>query len=105
MAIIFERVNRKGVPLDTLQLLSAWTWSDEFDLQQEFSDLAENWEPFGFDEVGTDANLVLRCCAAVLASDASPDSLVNLKGAVVRERFEEVVNGIKGAIDFVRKKS
>jgi Protein of unknown function DUF262 len=34
VAIVVERVNRKGVPLDTLQLLSAWTWSDEFDLQQ-----------------------------------------------------------------------
>ena len=31
-----------------------------------------------------------------------PDSLVNLKGAEVRERFKEIVNGIKGAIDFLR---
>jgi hypothetical protein len=103
VAIVFERVNRKGVPLDTLQLLSAWTWSDEFDLQQEFGDLTAELEPFGFDEVGTDTNLLLRCCAAVLASDASPDTLINLNGTTVRERFEEVVNGIKGAIDFLRR--
>jgi uncharacterized protein with ParB-like and HNH nuclease domain len=32
VAIIFERVNRQGVELDTLQLLSAWTWSEEFQL-------------------------------------------------------------------------
>jgi hypothetical protein len=103
VAIVFERVNRRGVPLDTLQLLSAWTWSDEFDLQQEFSDLTAELEPFGFDEVGTDTNLLLRCCAAVLSFDASPDVLINLNGTTVRERFEEVVNGIKGAIDFVRR--
>jgi hypothetical protein len=102
VAIVFERVNRKGVPLDTLQLLSAWTWSDEFDLQQEFSDLTSELEPFGFDEVGMDTNLLLRCSAAVLAADAAPETLVNLKGAEVRDRFEEVVNGIKGAIDFLR---
>jgi hypothetical protein len=102
VAIVFERVNRKGVPLDTLQLLSAWTWSDEFDLQRAFGSLQSELEPFGFDEVGMDVNLLLRCCAAVLAGDASPETLVELSGAMVRERFAEVTNGIKGAIDFLR---
>lgn len=95
VAIVFERVNRKGVPLDTLQLLSAWTWSDEFDLQQKFEELASELKPFRFDELGADTNLLLRCCAAVMARDASPDTLVNLNGAEVRARFDEVVNGIK----------
>jgi hypothetical protein len=102
VAIVFERVNRKGVPLDTLQLLSAWTWSDEFDLQQKFEELASELEPFKFDELGADTNLLLRCCAAVMARDASPDTLVDLNGDEVRARFDEVVNGIKGAIDFLR---
>ncbi len=48
VAIIFERVNRQGVPLDTLQLLSAWTWSEEFQLQEQFADLAADLGPFGF---------------------------------------------------------
>ena len=52
VAIIFERVNRQGVELDTLQLLSAWTWSEEFQLQEEFLELAEELEPFGFQEIG-----------------------------------------------------
>lgn len=102
VAIIFERVNRTGVPLDTLQLLSAWTWSEEFALQEKFADLTADLEPFGFKEVGVDTNLLLRCCAAVVAQDASPNTLVNLNGAVVRERFQEVVNGVKGAIDFLQ---
>ena len=33
VAIIFERINRQGVELTTLQLLSAWTWSEEFQLR------------------------------------------------------------------------
>jgi hypothetical protein len=82
--------------------LSAWTWSDEFDLQQKFEELASELEPFRFDELGADTNLLLRCCAAVMAHDASPDTLVDLNGAEVRARFDEVVNGIKGAIDFLR---
>jgi uncharacterized protein with ParB-like and HNH nuclease domain len=32
VAIVFERINHLGVALDTLQLLLAWTWSEDFDL-------------------------------------------------------------------------
>ena len=46
VAIIFERVNRQGVPLDTLQLLAAWTWSEEFQLHAQFEDLADQLAPF-----------------------------------------------------------
>lgn len=103
VAIVFERVNQRGVPLDTLQLLTAWTWSEEFDLHREFEDLGEVLEPFGFSEVGEDNNLLLRCCSAVLARDASTKTLIELNGGEVRRRFDEVKNGLKGAIDFLRE--
>jgi len=45
----------------------------------------------------------LRCCSAVLTKDSSADALVKLNGSVVRNNFEIVTNGVKGAIDFVRK--
>ncbi|RYF01723.1 MAG: DUF262 domain-containing protein [Comamonadaceae bacterium] len=102
VAIIFERVNRQGVPLDTLQLLSAWTWSDDFQLQGQFGELAEQLEPFGFGNMADDSNLILRCCSAILGGDASPESLMSLTGQNVRARFQEVLNGIRGAVDYVR---
>lgn len=102
VSIIFERVNRQGVPLDTLQLLSAWTWSEEFQLQNQFLDLEEQLAPFGFQELGEDSNLLLRCCSAALGGDASPEALMTLNGAMVRERFTEVINGVRGAVDYVR---
>ena len=103
VAIVFERVNQRGVELDTVQLLSAWTWSGDFDLNQKFEDLAADLAPFGFRDVGADKDLLLRCCSAVLADNPSADSLINLNGAVVRSRFDEVVTGIKGAIDFLQR--
>lgn len=102
VAIIFERVNRQGVPLDTLQLLAAWTWSEEFQLHAQFEDLADQLAPFGYKDVGVDANLLLRCCSAILHGDASPESLMKLNGGEVRERFSEVINGVKGAVDYLR---
>jgi hypothetical protein len=103
VAIVFERVNRRGVELDTVQLLSAWTWSGDFDLNQRFEDLAAELAPFGFHDLGKDKDLLLRCCSAVLAKDPSPNALISLNGSHVRAGFEQVITGIKGAIDFLKK--
>lgn len=103
VAIVFERVNRMGMELDILQLLSAWTWSEDFDLQERFEEFAEELRPFGFQKLGDDSNLLLRCCAAVVGGDVSPKALVELHGGSVRDRFPEMVNGIKGAIDFLQR--
>lgn len=103
VAIIFERVNRQGVALDTLQLLSAWTWSEDFQLQDQFEDLADQLVPFGFAELGNDTNLLLRCCSAILKKDASPQALMSLNGADVRKNFDKVTNGVKYAVDYIRR--
>ncbi|MGH1506323.1 MAG: GmrSD restriction endonuclease domain-containing protein [Acidimicrobiales bacterium] len=103
VAIVFERVNRLGVELDILQLLSAWTWSEEFDLQERFQELADEVRPFGFGGVGEDSNLLLRCCSAVIGDDASSSGLLALNGGEVRDRFDEISNGIQGAIEFLRR--
>ncbi|MBV8254307.1 MAG: DUF262 domain-containing protein [Chitinophaga sp.] len=102
VALAFERMNRIGVPLDIFQLLSAWTWSDDFALQSIFNDLATELEPFGFEEVGVNINLLLRITAAVLVKDATPSRLMSIRGEMIKERFPEVVNGIRGAIDFLQ---
>lgn len=102
VAIVFERVNRLGIRLDALQLLTAWSWSEDFDLQEQFDALATELRPFGFDSVSEDPNLLLRCCAAVVAKDASPNALMSLNGGTVRTRFDEIRNGVRGAIDFLK---
>lgn len=102
VAIVFERVNKRGMDLDVLQLLSAWTWSEDFDLQNKFTELSEELRPFGFHGVGEDSNLLLRCCSAVVEEDVSSKTLINLNGAKVRDQFPEIVNGLKGAIDFLK---
>lgn len=81
----------------------AWTWSEDFDLQERIRGLADEVEPHGFGDISEDINLILRCCAAVVAGDASPATLMSLRGADVRARFDEIDNGVKGAIDFLRQ--
>lgn len=102
VAIIFERVNRQGVELDTLQLLSAWTWSEDFQLADQFEELAETLAPFGFQGVGSDTDLLLRCCSAIMTGDAAPAALMSLNGAKVRDNFELIKNGVSYAVDYLR---
>lgn len=103
IAIIFERINRGGVPLDTYQLLSAWTWSGDFDLRTKFDELATELDEVGFNELRDDPDLLLKCCAAIVRNDASAHAIVDLKGSEVRDSFPILRSGILGAIDFLRR--
>jgi len=103
VAIVFERVNRFGTKLDTLQLLSAWTWNEDFDLLENFRTLKEELEEFGFSEVGEDCDLILKCTAAILKKETTPESLLELSGQEIRAAFPTVRNGIFGAIDFMKR--
>lgn len=102
VAIVFERINHLGVALDTLQLLSAWTWSEDFDLLDKFRDLRDELSDFGFAGVGDDTDLILSCVAGILAKEPGPETLLNLNGSDVRAQFPRVEQGIRGAIDFLR---
>lgn len=102
VAVIFERINRQGVPLDTLQLLSAWTWSEDFQLQGQFEDLVDELESKGFDAGTFDENLLLRCASAVLVTSPRPEAIVTISGEQVRNQFDEVIAGILGALDFLQ---
>lgn len=102
VAIVFERVNRMGIELNIFQLLTAWTWSEEFDLQQKFVELGEELEAFGFHGVGSDSELMMRCCAAILKGDPSPTALIDINGADMRSEFERIRTALKLAIDFLR---
>lgn len=103
IAIIFERINRGGVPLDTYQLLSAWTWSGDFDLRKRFDELAVELDEVGYYDLRDDPDLLLKCCSAVVRNDASAHAVIDLKGSEVRDSFAIFRNGILGAIEFLRR--
>ena len=103
IAMIFERVNRAGVPLDTFQLLTAWTWSDEFDLNEKIESLASDVVPYGYSRLGEQQDLLMKCAGAVIAGDASIKSIVGLHGPTVRNRFDVIQRGIFGAIEFLQQ--
>ncbi|MDO4652563.1 DUF262 domain-containing protein [Corynebacterium durum] len=102
VAIVFERVNRLGMELDQLQLLSAWTWNEDFDLLQQFEDFSDQLDEYNFNEIAEDTTQILRCISALIAESSDSSRIMNYSGDVIRDYFPEMRNGLKGAIDFVK---
>ncbi len=100
VATVFERINRQKVVLGTFDLLSVWNWSEEFDLQEKFQEISQELEEFGFDNIGD--QLLLKCCSAVIMNSCKPDAFMELPGSEVREKFEEIKQGLFRAIDFLK---
>lgn len=105
VAIVFERINRAGTELNIFELLSAWSWSDQFDLVDKFEVLQEKITDHGFDEFCNDRDLQLKTCAGIISGRTTPKSIMDLKGDEIRDRFDEIERGILGALDFLKREA
>ena len=103
VSIVFERINRAGTPLNIFELLSAWSWSEEFDLVSEFDELQEEIIEHGFAELCDDKDLQLRICAAIIKGKTTPKDILDLQGEEIRDKFNSIKKGIFGAIDFLKR--
>lgn len=103
VAIVFERVNRAGIPLDSFQLLTAWSWSTDFDLQEKLDDLSAELDGCGFSGIAEDQDLLMKCFTGYILNSTSPNAIMNLNGEQVRDHFVEIQNGLKSSIDFLQK--
>lgn len=103
VAIVFERINRAGVPLDSFQLLTAWSWSTEFNLQEKLDELSAELSDYGFDGLAEDQNLLMKCFTGYILGSTSPSSIMDLSGVLLRDNFEAISNGLKSSVDFIRK--
>ena len=101
VAIVFERINRAGTELNVFELLAAWSWSDNFDLVEQFGALQDEIEEHGFSELCADKDLQLRVCAGIITGETTPKKILDLQGEEIRDRFEEIKRGILGALDFI----
>ncbi|TKJ40362.1 hypothetical protein CEE37_08525 [candidate division LCP-89 bacterium B3_LCP] len=101
VAIVFERINRAGTELDMFQLLSAWSWSDDFDLTEKFADLQDEIIEHGFDDLCNNRDLQLRICSGIIKGETTPSKILELQGEDIRNEFDSIRKGIIGAIDFL----
>lgn len=99
VGVIFERINSTATTLTTLDLLVAWTWSEDFHLQEALSELGDSLDAKGFGDLPD--KVILQCLGAILAEDARTRTILALDAAKVRAEFGAVGAAISAAIDFL----
>nr|WP_294995998.1 DUF262 domain-containing protein [uncultured Sediminibacterium sp.] len=103
VAIVFERINRAGTELNVFELLSAWSWSDSFDLVEKFDQLQEEIADHGYEELCKDRDLQLRIIAGIIRKNTNPSAILAMSGDEIRNNFNKIQNGIIGAIDYLNR--
>ena len=98
---IFQRINSSGTRLSTLELLAAWTWSDQFDLRNEIDALAQRLAGKGYEEL--DADEVMRCLTAIVLNSVDTDALVDIPPDVVVSGVTKLKQALDAAVDFLEK--
>lgn len=99
VGVIFERINNTATRLTTLDLLVAWTWSEDFHLQEALGELCDILDTKGFGDLPD--KVILQCLGAILAEDARTKTILALDPIRVRAQFTTVGTAISAAIDFL----
>lgn len=96
---VFQRINSSGTTLSTLELLAAWTWSDQFDLRKEIEALLDRMAEKNYEDIGEVQ--VMRSLAAIVRDDIETDSLVDARPDDLIAGMQKVKEAINAAIDFL----
>ena len=99
IGIIFERINNTATRLSTLDLMVAWTWSDNFHLKEKLDDILEVLDQKGFGD--TDEKIILQCLSAIIKKTTKTKDILSLEPAVVKKNIKRLSDSLEKAIDFL----
>ncbi|MDO8998528.1 MAG: DUF262 domain-containing protein [Bacteroidota bacterium] len=99
VGIIFERINNTGTELSTLDLMIAWTWTEEYHLKEELDEILETLSSSGFGDVKD--KIVLQCLSAIIKKTTSTKEILNLKPDEVRSHTKKLGEALELTIDFI----
>lgn len=96
---VFQRINSSGTSLSTLELLSAWTWSEEFNLRNEIEVLLDSVAERGYEQL--DETLLMRCLTSIVNGGIDSDSLVDEPPATLIQSMSTLKQALYAAMDFL----
>lgn len=99
VGIIFERINNTGTKLSTLDLMTAWTWTDDFHLLESITDLLEELDEKNFGDLTQ--NILLQAISGIIQNDTTTQAIINLSGEKVRDNWENFCESLRKGIDFL----
>jgi hypothetical protein len=98
---VFQRINSSGTSLSTLELLAAWTWSDQFDLRKEIEVVLDRLVDKGYEQL--DESLLMRCLTAVVSDGIDADALVDTPPQQLIDGMLRLKQAIYATVDFLEK--
>lgn len=99
VGIIFERINNTGTKLTTLDLMTAWTWTEDFHLLESMTELQDELEEKNFGDLT--ANILLQAVSGVIQNNTTTKAVTELSGEQVRDNWEVFCESLRKAIDFL----
>jgi hypothetical protein len=98
---VFQRINSSGTSLSTLELLAAWTWSEQFDLRNEIEQLLDSLADKGYEQI--EEALLMRCLASITLNRIDSDELVDVPPDQLIEGMSKLKQAMYSCIDFLEK--
>lgn len=99
VGIIFERINNTGTKLTTLDLMTAWTWTDDFHLLESITDLQEELEEKNFGELTQ--SILLQAISGIIQNDTTTKAITELSGEQVRDNWDLFSESLRKSIDYI----
>jgi len=99
VGVIFERINNTGTKLNLLDLMTAWTWTEDFHLQNAIDELLDELDEKGFG--GIDQKLMLQAISGAIIGSTKTVNILRLTGERVRDNWDRVKDAFKHSVDFL----
>jgi len=99
VGIIFERINNTGTKLTTLDLMTAWTWTDDFHLLEAMIELQEELDEKNFGDLTQ--NILLQAISGLIQDDTTTKAITELSGEQVRDNWMNFCEALRKSIDFL----
>ena len=99
VGIIFERINNTATKLTTLDLMIAWTWSEDFHLKEKIDDILEILDQKGFGE--TPDKIILQCLSGIAKQTTKTKEILTINPDIVKLNVDNLKGSLEKTIDFL----
>src|SRR3972149_2645491 len=99
VGIIFERINNTGTKLTTLDLMIAWTWSEDFHLKEKMDEILDILDRKGFGE--TPDKVILQCLSGIAQQTTKTKNILSMSPEIVKSNFEILKESLEKTIDYL----
>ena len=97
---IFERINQGGQKLNLFDLISAGTWTPEFDLRKAVKEQNGLYKNKGFGEIGNEA--FIQTLSLIAKGSCTRVVQLQLRADNVQKYWQDTVKSIELAIDYLK---